>query len=325
MLIKRFYCNTYLSYVVVIDALDECDSETNMRIILRLLTETRSLKKVRLRVLVTSRSEVPIRYGFYQIPDAERRDFILHDIEAAIVDHDISIFLYHELALIGQEWSLGAGWLGEQALRRLVLNASGLFIWAATACRFVRDGRSYAARRLSMMLVGSTSTLAPDRHLNSVYITVLKNTIHEEYLEEEKEDRYSVLKQILGTVVLLYSPLSVNSLPKLLHPPKGNIERGLADLYAILDIPKDTSRPLRLHHPSFRDFLVNKDRCSDPNFWVDEKQAHQELVDNYIRLMSTSLKQDICSLNTPSILASDVECSRVERSRVERSLPSEVL
>ena len=158
-----------------------------MRIILRLLTEAQSLKKVRLRVLVTSRPEVPIRHGFCQIAETEHRDFILHDIEAAIVDHDISTFLGHEMGSIGQEWSLGAGWPGEQALRRLVLNASGLFIWAATACRFIREGRLYAAKRLSMMLDGSASTSAPEHHLNTIYMTVLQSTIHEEYLPEERQ------------------------------------------------------------------------------------------------------------------------------------------
>jgi hypothetical protein len=60
-------------------------------------------------VLITSRPEIPIRYGFCQIPNAEHRDSILHNREAAIVDHDISIFLNYELRLIGQERSLGAG------------------------------------------------------------------------------------------------------------------------------------------------------------------------------------------------------------------------
>lgn len=148
--------DTHPSYFVVIDALDECEGEEYVRTIIQLLAEARSLKKVWLRVLITSRPEVPIRYGFCQIPDAEHRDFVLHDIEAPIVDHDISIFLDHELTSIGREQTFGAGWPGEQALRRLVLNASGLFIWAATACRFIREGRRYAAKRLSMMLDGST-------------------------------------------------------------------------------------------------------------------------------------------------------------------------
>jgi hypothetical protein len=227
------------SYMLIVDALDECDNEDHLRIILQLLAETRLLK-IRLRVLITSRPEVPIRYGFRQILHAEYYGFILHDIDAAIVDRDIFTFLLHEMRSIGQEWVLGTGWPDEQAFRKLVINASGLFIWAATAWRFIREGREYAGKRLLMMLEGSISALGPEHHLNNIYTIVLKSTIHKEYLEAEKEDRYSVLKQVLGTIVLLFSPLSIDSLPGLLYLPKETIEGGLADLHAILDIPKDT-------------------------------------------------------------------------------------
>jgi hypothetical protein len=164
-----------------------------------------------------------------------------------------------------------------------------------------------------MMLEGSISTLAPERHLNSVYTTVLKNTIHEEYMEAEKEDRYSVLKQVLGTIVLLFSPLSVDSLAGLLCLPKETVEGGLADLHAIFNIPKDTGQPLRLHHPSFRDFLLNKDRCNDPNFWVDERQPHRQLANNCIRLMSDSLKRDICQQKAPGTLVANIESTQIEQ------------
>jgi hypothetical protein len=311
--------DTYPSYVMIIDALDECEDENDIRLILRLLAEARSLKKVRLRVLITSRPEVPIRNGFCNISAGEHHGFILHDIEAAIVNHDIFIFLEHQMGLIGQEWHLGASWPGEQALRRLVINASGLFIWAATAYRFIHEGRHRAARRLSMMLEGSTLTRTPEHHLNDVYIKVLKSTIHKEDLEEDKEDTYSMLKQVLGTIVLLYLPLSIKSLSKLLTLPAGAMEGGLADLHAILDIPKDTSRALRLHHPSFRDFLLNKNRCSDPNFWVNEKQAHQALADCCIQLMSQTLKKDVCELYAPGYQA-----AQVESSRIQKCLPPEV-
>src|SRR5437763_16208323 len=51
-----------LSYILVVDALDECGNENHIRNILQLLAEARSLKRVRLRVFVTSRPEIPIRY-----------------------------------------------------------------------------------------------------------------------------------------------------------------------------------------------------------------------------------------------------------------------
>ncbi len=163
--------------MLIVDALDECDNKDHVQIILQLLAEARLLK-VRLRVLITSRPELPIRYGFCQIPNAEHRDFILHDIEAAVVDHDISIFLNYELRSIGQERSLGASWPGELAIRLLAQKASGLFIWAATACRFIREGRRFVQRRLDIMLQGDKSVTVPENHLNEIYLTVLKNSIH---------------------------------------------------------------------------------------------------------------------------------------------------
>jgi hypothetical protein len=80
------------SYVLAVDALDECDNDGNVRIIIRLLSEARAFKTVRLRVFLTSRPEIPIRYGFHQIPDSEHQDFVLHNISPSIVDHDISVF-----------------------------------------------------------------------------------------------------------------------------------------------------------------------------------------------------------------------------------------
>jgi hypothetical protein len=122
-----------------------------------------------------------------------------------------------------------------------------------------------------------------------------------------------MLRDILGSVVALFSPLSVDSLSRLLVTPKQRLDRMLKDLHAILDIPNDYTRPLRLHHPSFRDFLLDKNRCRDSNFWVEEKRAHQMLADSCIQLMSTSLKKDICGEHSPGWLATDVESSQLEQ------------
>ena len=302
------------SYVLVVDALDECDDDNNVGIIIQLLAEARSLEMVRLRVFLTSRPEIPIRYGFCQIPDAEHQDFVLHNISPAIVDHDIYLFLEYNLRLVGQERGLDAGWPGREILTRLVWNASGLFIWAATACRFIREGKRFAAKRLDTIVHGnSTATTAPEKHLNEIYVTVLKHSIYTDYTNEEREDQYRTLRHTLGSVVVLFSPISAHSLSRLLHVVKEDVDQTLEDLHAILDIPADQNRPLRLHHPSFRDFLLDKDRCGNPNFWVDEKQAHQRLAESCMRLMSASLKQDICGQNAPGVLVANVEGTRVEQ------------
>lgn len=59
------------SYLLVIDAFDECGDENNICIILQLLAEARSLKNIGLRILLTNRPEVPIRHSFLHIPGTE--------------------------------------------------------------------------------------------------------------------------------------------------------------------------------------------------------------------------------------------------------------
>jgi len=86
---------------VVVDALDECDNDDNVQVIVRLLAEARSLEKVRLRVFLTSRPVMSIRDGFGQITNAEHKDFVLHDISPPIVDYDIKLFLETELQAVG--------------------------------------------------------------------------------------------------------------------------------------------------------------------------------------------------------------------------------
>ncbi len=243
----------------------------------------------------------------------EHHDFVLHNISQSIVDHDISIFLAYNLGLIGQECCLGVGWPGEDAIRSLVQNASGLFIWAETACRFIRKGKRFTKSRLALILEsGATSISAPEKHLNEFYCTVLKHAISSDYNEEEKEGLCRMLRYTLGSIVVLLSPLSTYSLSRLLHIPKEEVDQILDDLHTILDIPEDSIRPLRLHHPSFRDFLLDKNRCGD-YFWVDGKQAHQTLSGNCIRLMSTCLRQNICRVDFPGVLATNVESSQVEK------------
>lgn len=121
-----------------------------------------------------------------------------------------------------------------------------------------------------MILAGEIDAESPDGHLNHLYASVLQSSIPQKYNEKLKQELYSLLRNILGSIATLLSPLSVNSLSRILR--EGRVGVAIKDLHAIMDIPKDQNQQLRLHHPSFRDFLLNKDRCGE--FWVDEKEAH---------------------------------------------------
>jgi hypothetical protein len=220
--------------------------------------------------------------------------------------------LEHNFEIIRRQRSLPIGWPGEQAIEHLVQSASGLFIWAATAYRFIREGKRFAGDRLSVILQDNTSKTKPEEKLNEIYNTVLANSIGDQFTDREKEEQYEMLRTTLGTIVILFSLLSIVSLARLLQIPKETIDQSLEDLHAILDIPKDQDR-IRLHHPSFRDFLLDKQRCGDQHFWVDGKETHHALAESCLRLMSDKLKRDMCHLQVPGALASDVHSSQVEQ------------
>ena len=82
--------------VIVIDALDECDGDNDIRLIIKLLPRLQEISAVRLRVLVTSRPDLPLRLGFRKLADEDHKDLILHEIPRSIISSDISLYLNHQ-------------------------------------------------------------------------------------------------------------------------------------------------------------------------------------------------------------------------------------
>jgi len=72
-----------------------------------------------------------------------------------------------------------------------------------------------------------------------------------------------MLKHTLRSLVVLFLPLSTSLLSRLLHLPREDVDATFNNLYAILNILEDLTLQLHLHHPSFCDFLLSKDRCRD--------------------------------------------------------------
>jgi hypothetical protein len=306
------------SLVIVIDALDECSNEDEIGVVLQLLSEVRQLKNVRLRTLLTSRPELPVRYGFRQISDAGHYDFVLHDKSSSIVDCNIPTFFEHNLGIIRQKYGLDLEWPDKPIVQKLVQNANGLFIWAATACRFIREGRQYAPRRLDTILRSTSGTgtvTAPEKHLDEIYTMILLDSVPPELTKEEKTESYRLLRQVLGAIVILFTPLCVKSLVRVLCISQADLGHTIEDLHSILAVPRKITQlqPLRIHHPSFRDFLLDNNRCKESYLWVEEKQAHHMLARNCVRLMSTVLKRDLCGVGAPGKGSIDIGSNQIEQ------------
>jgi hypothetical protein len=299
--------------VLVVDALDECGSDDDVALLLSLLSSSEGkLVRRRLRILVTSRPETQIRHCFDTVSEADCRRLILHQIEPLVVDNDIAVFFNDKLTHISREFVCDPHWPGPDNVSRLVERAGGLFIWAATAYRFLYEGRQFADDRLEELLQGVDSKRAPELSLSHIYLTVLRAAARSEYSESEERRLSEFLKVILGTMAVLSAPLSGSCLARLLNLSDTGISRSLQSLHSILDIPDDSTQPIRLHHTSFRDFLLDRERCIDTRFWVDGATRHMVLAETCLKVMCEALRQDMCGLRAPGAIISDINRALVE-------------
>ncbi|RPB26719.1 hypothetical protein L211DRAFT_781050, partial [Terfezia boudieri ATCC MYA-4762] len=304
------------SMVIVIDALDECENEDDIKLILALLAQAQNLNSIRLRVFVTSRPETPILCGFRRMPGETHQDFVLHDIPPTIVSHDISVFFQLKLAQVKADCGLhlGTPWPDEETIELLVQRASGLFIYAATTYRFIRQTRYHPQEQLALILMESKSTSAqsPTKELDAIYTQILRHSVLGATDTDEHEELLRRFKECVGSVVVMSDMIPKKNLARLLSLPKWKVELTLMSLGSVLYSPLIENQPIRILHPSFRDFLLNQQRCLDTRFWIDDKERHINLFRDCLELMSTYLRQDICGLREPGILVSEISVDIIQ-------------
>jgi hypothetical protein len=96
--IRKLQCSPpSISFTLVIDALDECEEQQDVRLLLSLLAKTDQISSLGIRIFVTSRPEIPIRLGFRDMPSILYENLVLHNEPRQVVDRDIRIFVSNEL------------------------------------------------------------------------------------------------------------------------------------------------------------------------------------------------------------------------------------
>lgn len=143
--------------LLVIDALDGREDERDVTVILKLLASAGMLTAIQLRVLVISRPETPIRLGICEMAGILHQDLVLNNVPRNIINHDVTIYFRQELKDIETS---------AEIIACLTEKACGLFIWAATACHFIRNGKRVASKRLSLILEGGNSERSPEKELD---------------------------------------------------------------------------------------------------------------------------------------------------------------
>jgi hypothetical protein len=290
---------------IVIDALDECDNDDDIKLIINLFSQAKALSSVRLRVFITSRPELPIRLGFKNIT-GKYQDVALHQVPESVIKHDISVYLSSELARIRENYNsqafedqrLPSHWPGER-IQTLVHMAVPLFIFAATVCRFIedetwQDPEGQLAKVLSFQSLGN----AQQDNLDSTYLPIL-NQVVVGTSGETRTRLVSEFRGIVGPLVLLAEPLSASDMSNLLGTPKAAFIRILSHLHAVLEVPTKSDSSIRPFHLSFRDYLADPAKRNTNELWIDEMKTQGDLANLCIQRLQFHLKRDICNLKVP--------------------------
>ncbi|KAK1589765.1 uncharacterized protein LY79DRAFT_517222 [Colletotrichum navitas] len=317
------------SVVIVVDALDECEQDNDIKLIINLFSSGKSLKSPRLKILLTSRPELPIRLGFSAI-QGTYDNLVLHEIPAPIIEHDISAFLEHELARIRDEYNssvseerrLSPVWPDKSNFQTLVRMAIPLFIFAATTCRFLdQRRRGNPDQQLQRVLDHWNRSQELKADLVSKFDPTYRPALDHQLTGLSLLERNEVLQQfchIVGTIILLSSPLSAGAVAQLLNISRHSVEDRLDMLHSVLDVPEDSASPVRLLHLSFRDFLVDPHYRDSNPFWIDEREVHLQTATNCLRVMGNHLSENILNLKEPG-----TSRSMLDFLDIDARLPSE--
>ncbi|KAE8361663.1 hypothetical protein BDV27DRAFT_166730 [Aspergillus caelatus] len=299
--------------IIVLDALDECENENDIKLILQLLPKLQQAKALKLRFFITSRPEIPIKLGFQAIAD-QHKYIVLHEIPEVVIKHDILLFLEHRFSKIRQESllrgrALPPNWPGKDTIQSIATLSVPLFIFAATLCRFVGDKRWTPEKRLAAIFEDPAMLSASE--MERVYLPILNQVISGQTKREEKQ-LVQEFQAIVGAIVLLASPLSVNALEQLLNIPRNDINNRLDTFHSVLEIPRSPEMPVKLLHVSFRDFLLDPDIKAKSPFWVNEKEMHETITFKCLKIMQR-LKFNICNLRTLGTELADINPQSIQR------------
>jgi hypothetical protein len=299
--------------VIVVDALDEGERDEDMRLIIHLLTRLRNAKSVSLRVFMTSRPEWPILEEFRKVASHEYQDLILHEVPEPVIHGDISLFLKHQLSEIRKTRFLPKDWPGDANLQRLVHLSVPLFIFAATACRIVKDNRWDPEASLAEILEHEND----GSEFDATYRPVLDRFLQGQ-TGRRKTQLVDEFREIIVPIVMLESPLSVISLSKLLNLSVEEIDRRLSSFHSVLNIPDDPTRPVRIFHLSFRDFLLDPETSKTTLFEIDEGQMHYTLTIRCLKVCQ-KLRKNICMLESDG-----TKRVEIDQQTLEQYLPPEL-
>ncbi|CAG7561893.1 unnamed protein product [Fusarium equiseti] len=293
--------------IIVLDALDECERPDNLLRALAFISEIcNNSRTLGFRVLLTSRPDTRIINAFEPlIQGGVIRKLQLHRVFSEDTKDDIRLYLETNFMWIKTKANIQQDpWPSVDEVDHLVelsTHPEPLFIYAATLLRFVYDER-HLQNPKNQLKIWIKQCEQNESQLYQMY-----NPILEQIFSLGKDTDFDQQLQFLGALILVATPLSLNSITSLLSLDVDDVTWWLPGLHAVLDIPSELHKPIRLLHKSFGDFLLSRESPGYFHFHLEASETHAWLADRCIDLMERSLRRDICDLKKLDSTPDDVD------------------
>ena len=292
-----------LPRVIVIDSLDECEDGGQVSRLITILSNPTLNPHFPLRFFVTSRPGLPVQAI---LDNDEMAPITLPlNLQNFTADADIRSFLEQRLLAVrrkrvGVMNGVSSSWPASDELDALVHQSSGLFIFAATAIKFIEDPRAIPQEQLEVVLSGENNHVLWKTDLDQLYSNVLSASSH-----------FPEFKLTIGAIILLGTSLTPRSLAQLLGIDLRHVFAVLEGLHSILSIPEDPDAdPVTIFHSSLHDFLTSESRAGA--YFIDPVSMNTNLAKLCLGCIATLPKFSFPTFRDP------IQCWNPMKEHLER-------
>ena len=171
-------------------------------------------------------------------------------------------------------------------------------MFAVATVKFLDHKNNDPRRRLDLLLQAPESSfcegktkLTAGKTLDLLYMSILQ----EAFGDDDPSDD-SMVRSILGAIVLATNPLSPSTIAAILGFNTTDVFLRLLSTHSLLILREDINHPVRPFHKSFPDFITDPARCVNQRFQISPPDHHPELLLGCLELMDQTLKKNMCNL-----------------------------
>jgi hypothetical protein len=222
--------------------------------------------------------------------------FILDNLDKGMVGKDIRTYV--EKSLDNMSQTLPYTWKPQEwDVDEITRHADGLFVFAATAVRYIHAGLPKVNPQKSLDYLHKGAALV---HLDELYFHIVNEAIPvPEDMDDRDQESYDLSIRTLSTILELLEPMDPKDLAALLDSDEVSVRGTLIPLSAVIHVPETGA--VQIIHLSFREFMTSRKsklyRDREDLLCGTEKQK-QEFVSKVLQTMQTELKFNICDLPT---------------------------